>query len=156
MGSSHLGTFSHDKGMQTRGRKDQPGIRLPNCLLVQRDARPHGGDTGLHRDSRPLGLDTLAPIASLPSSQTIGGPVRPRGPTASACGCRTRSAARPLLAGPRPRPRLSRVRPPPGRAPPASPCAAAAKAWRSGISPAPFPSGTRGAALGMLSRRIPS
>lgn len=66
-------------------------------------------------------------------------PVGPTGLAASACRGRSRSASRPLLLGPRPRPRLSRVRPPPGRAPPASPRAAAAKAWRSGISPAPLP-----------------
>lgn len=67
------------------------------------------------------------------------GTVGPRGPADSACRGRTRSAARPLLPGPRPRPRLSPVRPPPGRVPPVSPRAAAAKAWRSGISPAPLP-----------------
>ncbi|XP_032186025.1 translation initiation factor IF-2-like [Mustela erminea] len=107
-------------------------MRLPNCLLVQTDARPHGGDTGLH-------LDTQAP-RSLPAIfPGDKGTVGPTGLAASACRGRTRSASRPLLPGPRPRPRLSRVRPPPGRAPPASPRAAAAKAWRSGISPAPLP-----------------
>lgn len=115
-------------------------MRLPNCLLVQTDARPHGGDTGLHRlrlpafGSRHPGPHSFPAI--FPGSRGTEGP---SGPAASACRGRTKSAARPLLLGPRPQPRLSRVRPPPGRAPPASPRAAAAKAWRSGISPAPLP-----------------
>lgn len=139
VGSSHTRTFSHYKGMQICGRKDYPGISLPNCLLVQTGARLHEGETRLHLKSRPLGLDTLAPIASLISSQTLQGTVPPRGPAASACRGRTSSAALPLLPGLRPRPRLSPARPPPHQAPPASPRTAAAKAWRSGISPAPLP-----------------
>lgn len=144
VGSFPLGAFSHYKGLQTCGGKDWPGMRLPSCLLVQTDARPHGGDAGLHRASR-------APLPPCRPPRRAGhrGSQRPR---ASACRGRPRSAARPLLLGPRPRPRLSRFGP--RAAGPLQPLVA---------QPPPKPGevesgrrrclrGTRRAALGMLSR----
>lgn len=71
VGSSHTRIFSHYKGMQICGGKDYSGIRLPNCLLVQTGAKLHEEETRLHPESQPLGLDTLASIASLISSQTL-------------------------------------------------------------------------------------
>ncbi|CAD7675895.1 unnamed protein product [Nyctereutes procyonoides] len=117
-------------------------MRLPSCLLVQTDARPHGGDAGLHRASRGP-----RPPCRPPRRAGHRGSRRPR---ASACRGRPRSAARPLLLGPRPRPRLSRFGP--RAAGPLQPLVA---------QPPPKPGevesgrrrclrGTRRAALGML------
>lgn len=131
-------------------------MRLPNCLLVQTDARPHGGDTGLHRDSQPLALDTQAPTASLPSSQAIGEPRVPEAPQPLPAGVALGARPAPSSSAPAPGPAFLAVGP--RLAGPLQPLLA---------QPPPKPGevesrrrrclrGTRGAALGMLSRRSPS
>ena len=131
-------------------------MRLPNCLLVQTDARPHGGDTGLHRDSQPLAHGTQAPTASLPSSQVIGEPWVPEAPQPLPAG--VARGARPAPSSPAPAPGPAFLRFGPRLAgslqsllaqPPPKPGEVESRRRRC-------LRGTRGAALGMLSRRSPS
>lgn len=118
------------------------GDEFPNCLLVQTDARPPGGDTRAAPRPQLLGV-TLAPPASQPCGSRAS----------STCRGRPESAARPLpLRPPPPAPPCWVRRAPPG---PSVPLLA---------QPPPKPGevescrrcslrGPRGAALGMLSRR---
>lgn len=105
---------------------------LPNFLLLQTDAEPYGGDTRLRR------IGSLACTASLPSSQMVRGPgvrdARKLLPAGVALG------ARPAPSFPAPAPGPAFLGIGPRRVRPLQPLrAAAAKAWRSGISPAQLP-----------------
>lgn len=119
------------------------GDEFPNCLLVQTDARPPGGDTRA-APVRPqlLGV-TLAPPASQPCGSRAS----------STCRGRPGSAARPLpLRPPPPAPPCWVRRAPPGPSvlllaqPPPKP-GEVESCRRCSLR------GPRGAALGMLSRR---
>lgn len=136
VGSSHLVIFFHSKGTQTRERRVPP-----NCLLVQTDRQTLGhleGIPGLLRTPSPsLWVSPWRPC--LPAASQRGrlhlqGSPWERGPPPSAAA----SAPGPALLGS------------PGSARPlrAFPRAAAAKAWRSGISPSLLPPRASGSRTG--------
>lgn len=145
VGCSHLGTFSHCKAMQTCGRKARDKVtQLPfGADRRQATGRGYPGCTAT----------PALPWHPLPPCGLLGdwGSLRAGGPAASTCRGRPGSATRPLPSPPPAPPFSVRAPAPPGPSkpllaqPPPKPGEVESRRRRS-------LRGTRGAALGMLSR----